>query len=55
MKAEGVYQYIRDYKTFSIYQDAEDGYFVVLDENDNILCREAIMQLILSSIDNGGL
>ena len=55
MKAEGVYEHIRDYKTFSIYQDAEDGYFVVLDENDNILHREAIIQLVLSSIDNSWL
>lgn len=52
MKAEGVYKHIRDYKTFSIYQDMESGYFVVLDENDNILHREASTNLILKSIDN---
>lgn len=52
MKAEGVYEYIKEYKTFSIYQDSEDGYFVAIDENDTILHREATMDLVLSSIDN---
>lgn len=52
MKAEGAYKHIKDYKTFSIYQDVEDGYFIVLDEDDSILHREATMYLILNSIDN---
>ena len=53
MKTMGVYKHIKDYGTLSIYQDMDDGYFVAIDENDNILHREATMDLVLSSIDGG--
>ena len=50
MKVEETYEYIQDYKNYSVYQDMDDGYFVIIDVNDNILYREATIDLLLKSV-----
>ena len=50
MKTMGVYKHIKNYKDYSIYQDMDDNYFVIVDADDNILYREATMALLLKSV-----
>ena len=45
------YEYINDYKGYSIFQDMDNGYYVAYDDLDNVIAYEATMAMIEKEIN----
>jgi len=45
------YEYITEYKGYTIYQDMETGYFHASDEDDYVFSCEATQKMVKQDID----
>jgi hypothetical protein len=45
------YDYIKDYRGCSIYQDMDDGAFVAYDDDDHQISREDTLKMVKGDID----
>jgi len=48
------YEYITDYKGYSIYQDMETGYFCASDKDGNIVSCEGTQKMVRQYINEIG-
>lgn len=51
-KLQSELEYISDYRGYALFQNMENGYYIVFNQHDEQICNEATIKMATDTVDS---